>query len=214
MNHSRLSHVYPAVFSALVFVVAIAGLAFEQGAQGKTTGVESREPAVARASETANVSSEVRDVVAFVDAVPSQDFAITGERGDVLKQPASVASVSSEVRGTESDSLGKSGVSDTLSAPRVLGSATLIVYGDAIRQWQEEVREGDTVESWMRRIEAHGLDVEWKSFASFGGFVYGLEGISQSSGSYWLYTVNGRSASKGVSSQEVHPSDVMEWRYE
>lgn len=219
MNQSRLSAMFPAIFSAVVLIVAVIGLASQQWAQGKVFDAESPDSTVSEAFSVADAPSEDRAVADSLDFGSVQDSSTTENTMQVVKQEPSLSGdsfVGQEIRIIESDSvLAQTSSQESFATEaRTLGDATLIVRGQAIQEWVEVVREGDTVETWMRRIEVKGLDVEWREFADFGGFVYGLEGLSQSSGSYWLYAVNGRSASRGVSGQEIHPSDVIEWFYE
>lgn len=219
MNQPRLSLVCRAIFSAVVLIVAVIGLASQQWAQGKVFDAESPDATVSEAVNAVDAPSEDRDAADAFNVGIAEDSSTTETAMADTTQELSVSGDSfagPEIRIVESGSAlaQKNSPESPATEARILGAATLIVRGQAIQEWVEAVQERDTVETWMRRIEAKGLDVEWREFADFGGFVYGLDSLSQSSGSYWLYAVNGRSASKGVSSQEIHPNDVIEWVYE
>lgn len=69
----------------------------------------------------------------------------------------------------------------------------------------------------MKQAHARGyITFEAKEFSGMGFFIQSINGISNDNkkGMYWIYYINNKKASLGVSSYEVQPGDSITWHYE
>lgn len=87
-----------------------------------------------------------------------------------------------------------------------------VIYGDsrADALTELQVTEGETALDVLLRTH----QVETKQY-SFGVLVEGIDGVkSGDGGRYWIYYVNGESASVGAGDYQVLPGDELEWRFQ
>jgi hypothetical protein len=106
---------------------------------------------------------------------------------------------------------------DTISSevwydPSHLASAAMYEGSDVERATTYTVH--DLMVDWTAQT---GTVVEYGGPGAFGFSVESIDGIGQPLDSslppYWCYTVNGESASLGISLQTVAPGDVVTWEY-
>ena len=83
--------------------------------------------------------------------------------------------------------------------------------------YQIAVSEGSTVYDLMAEAQRQsGFTFRGKEFWGLGFFVEEINGVAESSKNKmrWIYYVNGRVSSVGVSQYIVQANDIIEWRYE
>ena len=90
--------------------------------------------------------------------------------------------------------------------------ATFIV---AEKEYTITVTQDKTVLDAMRALSAAGtFTFTGREYPGLGFFVDSIDGKKNAGGKYWVYYVNGVSATSGVSSQLVRTGDRIEWKYE
>lgn len=96
------------------------------------------------------------------------------------------------------------------------GRVTIIVenFSDASQEYIVEINENETVQNAMQNAQAQGLTYEVKEFAGLGSLVISVNGIAQTNTMVWIYAVNGKKATQGISMQSVRVGDRIEWTYE
>lgn len=85
------------------------------------------------------------------------------------------------------------------------------------RQYNINLPADKTVYDLMLALQARGdIEFKGKNSAGLGFFVEEINGIRNNSfkNRFWLYYINGRSASVGVSYYILKPKDSISWRYE
>lgn len=96
------------------------------------------------------------------------------------------------------------------------GTAMIIVKNnhDASQEYIVEINENETVQNAMQNAQAQGLAYSVKYFVGIGSFITAIDGISQTNAMIWIYYVNGEKATQGISTQQIHDGDRIEWKYE
>ncbi len=75
--------------------------------------------------------------------------------------------------------------------------------------------EGDTLEKVIKVSTDKGLiNINGENFPGLGFFVQSINGIEQGNGYSWIYYINGKKATVGVSSYKLKIGDLIEWKYE
>lgn len=78
--------------------------------------------------------------------------------------------------------------------------------------------ENSTVYDLMKQAQFQDQNFSFggKEFSGLGFFVEEINGVSQNpkQGYYWIYYVNGKAASLGVSQYKIKNNDIINWRYE
>lgn len=90
----------------------------------------------------------------------------------------------------------------------------LVVAGHEYEAW---VSEGTTALELMKFLQdSRGFSFKGKQFPGLGFFVEEINGLVQNpkERTYWIYYINGETASVGASQYIVQPNDIIEWRYE
>ena len=74
---------------------------------------------------------------------------------------------------------------------------------------------GDTLEKVIKEAVTKNLiDVKGTNFSGLGFFVDSINGIKSGNGYSWIYYINGKKATVGVSTYKLQEGDLIEWRYE
>ena len=79
------------------------------------------------------------------------------------------------------------------------------------------VAPGSTVYDAMKKLsddKSSGFVFHSKEYSSLGNFVDSINGVPGTPGSYWLYYLNGKKASIGVSKNKIKSGDVVTWKQE
>ena len=79
--------------------------------------------------------------------------------------------------------------------------------------WQDDMTLLDGMNILEKNVNS-SFSFKSKSYSSLGEFIYEINGIKESPGKYWLYYVNGKQGSVGVSKYELQQGDRIEWRQE
>jgi len=85
------------------------------------------------------------------------------------------------------------------------------------KKYETEVKEGETVYGAMKSIESvkeNNFSFVAKEYSSLGVFVEEINGIKGENGKYWIYYVNDKEASVGVSNYKINNGDIISWKYE
>lgn len=87
-------------------------------------------------------------------------------------------------------------------------SVSLVVPG---KTYALEVRKDATVLELFQTAKSQGLSYATQSYSGLGEQITQINGQSQGDGKYWLYSINGRFATKGASVQTVNENDRVTW---
>jgi hypothetical protein len=89
-------------------------------------------------------------------------------------------------------------------------NASLIVLNN---KYDIEIKEGSSVFDFMEKIkkENNNFDFKYKEYPSLGIFVNGINGVDGGGGKYWIYFVNKKEASVGVSNYILREGDIINW---
>lgn len=85
------------------------------------------------------------------------------------------------------------------------------------KSYDAKVEKGSTVYDAMKKLSGDsksGFVFHSKEHSSLGNYVDSINGVLGTPGKYWLYYVNGKKASTGVSKNKIKSGDVVTWRQE
>lgn len=102
------------------------------------------------------------------------------------------------------------------TANKVLGAATKqvrerIVFGEP-KPPQEKTSVFQAKQTALDLLAATN-QIETKSY-SFGKTVESIDGVRSENGKYWIYYINGQTASVGAGAYVLQPNDLIEWKLE
>lgn len=82
--------------------------------------------------------------------------------------------------------------------------------------YEANIQEGKNVYDLMTTLANNnsGFSFHAKEYTGLGYFVDEINGIKGTSGKYWIYYINNRQASIGISAYVVKNGDVIEWKQE
>ncbi len=108
------------------------------------------------------------------------------------------------------------GDTDTDAAAQEIEVLLQIVSLNDVEDYAVSITDGATVEQVMQKAKGRGLTYEKKSFGSIGAYITTINGLEEDpqSGFYWIYSVNGVTATAGISQQTVTARDTITWNYE
>jgi hypothetical protein len=92
--------------------------------------------------------------------------------------------------------------------------ATLEIGG---KKYQEETINQTTVYDLMRKLQTNkenNFSFSYKEYPGMGIFVDEINGIKGTSGAYWIYYINGKEASVGISNYILKSGDIINWKQE
>ena len=91
-------------------------------------------------------------------------------------------------------------------------TATLEINGV---EYKTEITEKTSVYDFMDKLRIEGkIAFKDKTFIGIGKFIEEIAGIRGDGDRYWIYYVNGKKATIGVSNYEINSGDVVSWKYE
>ncbi len=85
------------------------------------------------------------------------------------------------------------------------------------KKLQIAIAENETVYQAMLRLkQEQGLSFEVKDYSGIGAFVESIDGLANNpkENQFWIYYLNGKVATMGISLTKVHYNDLITWRYE
>lgn len=85
------------------------------------------------------------------------------------------------------------------------------------KTYNVNIKEGETVYDAMTNIQnvkENNFSFKSKEYPSLGIFINEINGIKGGSGKYWIYYVNDKKASVGVSNYVLKSGDIISWKQE
>lgn len=85
------------------------------------------------------------------------------------------------------------------------------------KKYELEVKDNSSVFDAMKELQIKtngGFSFKYNEYPSMGVFVYEINGMKEKSGSYWIYYVNEKEASVGVSNYVLKEGDSILWKQE
>lgn len=72
-----------------------------------------------------------------------------------------------------------------------------------------------SVFDFMGKLQNEGkINFTEKNYIGMGEFIDSINGIQNNSNRSWIYYVNDKKATIGVSNYKLNPGDVVSWKYE
>ena len=91
---------------------------------------------------------------------------------------------------------------------------SLIVFD---KNYELEIKENSSVFEVMKKLQdlkENEFSFKYKEYPGMGVFVYEINGMKGKRGAYWIYYVNDKEASVGVSSYTLSEGDSILWKQE
>ena len=87
------------------------------------------------------------------------------------------------------------------------------------KKYEEELEEGSTVFDLMNKIQNENIgddsfNFKYKEYTGLGIFINEINGLKGGGDGYWIYSVNGKEATVGVSNYKINNGDIISWKYE
>jgi transcriptional regulator len=87
------------------------------------------------------------------------------------------------------------------------------------KKYNTEIKEGSSLFELMEKIKEESVegkifDFKYKETSGLGNFVTEINGEKGTPGRYWIYYVNGRLGSVGVSNYILKNGDIINWNQE
>ncbi|PIS41496.1 MAG: hypothetical protein COT25_02790 [Candidatus Kerfeldbacteria bacterium CG08_land_8_20_14_0_20_42_7] len=101
-------------------------------------------------------------------------------------------------------------------APQTVGVTTTINNGSAEASYNQTVASGSSALEVLLLVgEEQGIDISTTEY-DFGSIVDSISGVGvdTTDNKYWIYYINGETATEGASSYLVQDSDTILWNYE
>jgi len=92
-------------------------------------------------------------------------------------------------------------------------SVTVLINGSA---FDTQIEQGTTVYELMNKLTSEGLiTFKTRNFGgSLGYFVQDINGIENTNDHFWIYSINGKKATIGISNYTLKSKDTISWNYE
>lgn len=87
----------------------------------------------------------------------------------------------------------------------------LIVFD---KNYEIGIKEGDSVFEAMKNLqknEGNNFSFNYKEYPSLGIFINQMNNIKDGNGKYWIYSINDKEASVGVSKYVLKEGDIIKW---
>ena len=82
-------------------------------------------------------------------------------------------------------------------------------------RYEGEIAEETSVYDFMAKLRGEGkISFTEKNYLGMGKFIDTIDGMKGDGEKTWIYYVNGKKASVGVSNYQIKPGDVVSWKYE
>lgn len=82
------------------------------------------------------------------------------------------------------------------------------------KNYSVKVEKDGTVYDVMKNAEKEGFSFLGRKYPQLGFFVDEINGIKNESNKYWIYYVNEKEASVGVSKYIIKEGDIISWKQE
>jgi hypothetical protein len=82
------------------------------------------------------------------------------------------------------------------------------------KKYTAQVGEGDSVYKIMENLQKNkenNFSFNYKEYPALGVFIDEINGIKGGNGKYWIYYVNGKESSVGVSNYILDENDIINW---
>ena len=109
--------------------------------------------------------------------------------------------------------LSENNISKNISESKTI-KVSLVVLD---KKYETNAEEGESVFDAMKKIEIDNqkeFSFKFKNYSSLGSFVEEINGEKGTPGKYWIYYVNDKKASVGVSKYILKEGDIINWRRE
>jgi hypothetical protein len=81
--------------------------------------------------------------------------------------------------------------------------------------YEDNISGKISVYDFMSKLRNEGkINFTEKNYIGMGDFIVSINGVKNDSNMGWIYYVNGKEASVGVSNYKINPGDVVSWKYE
>jgi hypothetical protein len=81
--------------------------------------------------------------------------------------------------------------------------------------YKDETTGSGSVYDFMSKLQNEGkINFTEKYYIGMGEMIVSINGIKNDSNQSWIYYVNDKEASVGVSNYKINPGDVVSWKYE
>ena len=82
-------------------------------------------------------------------------------------------------------------------------------------KYEEEITANETVYDFMAKLEQERkISFKEKNYIGMREFITGINGLENNGSESWIYYVNGKQASVGVSNYKLKNNDMISWKYE
>jgi hypothetical protein len=84
------------------------------------------------------------------------------------------------------------------------------------KTYKVEIENDQTLYSVLKNLEEkdNNFSFNGKSYPSLGFFVDEINGVKNKLGSYWIYYINDKQASVGISEYKLKNGDIISWKLE
>lgn len=82
------------------------------------------------------------------------------------------------------------------------------------QKYNSFIKEGDTLYQVMENLtknQANNFSFGFKEYPALGIFVNEINGFKDGDGKYWIYSVNGKEATIGISKYVLQDGDIINW---
>ena len=104
--------------------------------------------------------------------------------------------------------------------PKALSGKNVKVSLEVLdKKYKTNIEENSTVFEVMKKIEEENTEdnlfnFKYIEYASLGSFITEINGIKGTPGKYWIYYINSKEASVGVSKYILKSGDIISWKQE
>jgi hypothetical protein len=98
-------------------------------------------------------------------------------------------------------------------SPQIVTTQTVLEINGT--RFEEELTNQTNVYDFMSKLQNEGkINFTEKTYIGMGKFIDSINGIRGNGEQNWIYYVNDKEASVGVSNYKINPGDVVSWKYE
>jgi hypothetical protein len=83
------------------------------------------------------------------------------------------------------------------------------------QKYEANIVAGETAYDFMAKLEQEGkISFKEKNYIGMGELITEINGLDNNGSESWIYYVNGKEASAGVSNYKLVNEDIISWNYE
>ena len=102
----------------------------------------------------------------------------------------------------------------TLTPSNTLQTVATILEINGNR-FESKIFDPINVYDFMYRLRTEGkIEFLEKTYVGMGKFIISINGIENKGNQNWIYYVNDKKASIGISNYKINPGDTVSWKYE